>query len=603
MADKVSLLLKRGQFKNLPAQGSFANGTLYFTTDEGGLYLGVDGGKGVRMQGSVLYFETLQEFYDKVTPPYSTNVLYFIEKNLSSDGSYQVFNALMRWDGSKWVQINATADAFQNALDRIGDVEDLAEDNSGRLDVLEGYVGEPNEGDTETLFSKAYALRADVDDLVAMLGEPANGQSAKDLFKQVAENAANIAANAEAIRLNGEAIGDLEDADAAFTLEINGIKETLGTKAAASDLTDLAGRVTKNEGDIKTINDTLPSLAKQSDLNTLSGTVGDINDRTTALEGKVGTATDGADKDTLFGKVADHTTQLSNLDKAVSDNAKDIENNESRIDAIEAALGTGGSANNALLTRVDTLESDVADIKELNAQQGEAISKNTQDIATNTGNIATNTGNIAKNTQDIATNADNIATNTGNIAKNAEDIAKNGKAIKDVEDRVKVIEDTYATDEELLAAKNELKTQLDSHILAANAMRYMGVVVDEAALNQKVTENGGASIGDTYVASGPFKLTSGTQVYAGDLLIAEGTENADTGKITGTITWTVVDTGYIEAHENRLEVDSDTGAINLMSHLSEVLSSIKIASVSENVTVAFDEGAQAININMVWGEF
>jgi hypothetical protein len=47
--NKVNLLLKRGLHKNLPKQGNFENGTLYFTTDEGGLYLGLEEGSGIRM--------------------------------------------------------------------------------------------------------------------------------------------------------------------------------------------------------------------------------------------------------------------------------------------------------------------------------------------------------------------------------------------------------------------------------------------------------------------------------------------------------------------------------------------------------------------------
>ena len=58
-----NLLFKRGLYQNLPA--TKVDGTIYFTTDEGGMYVDIgsgSSGKRVRVQGSVLYFETLQEY-------------------------------------------------------------------------------------------------------------------------------------------------------------------------------------------------------------------------------------------------------------------------------------------------------------------------------------------------------------------------------------------------------------------------------------------------------------------------------------------------------------------------------------------------------------
>jgi hypothetical protein len=47
-----------------------------------------------------------------------------------------------------------------------------------------------------------------------------------------------------------------------------------------------------------------------------------------------------------------------------------------------------------------------------------------------------------------------------------------------------------------------------------------------------------AKVGDTYVVSAPFG-----DYFAGDLLIATGKEDEDTGEITNP-TWTHVKTGY-----------------------------------------------------------
>jgi hypothetical protein len=81
-------------------------GALYFTEDEGGLYLGISVPNEYdeethlevkRIQGSLLYFDTLEEFEKKAAPPYDTNVIYFIGDK----------NTLARYDGSDWKILNS----------------------------------------------------------------------------------------------------------------------------------------------------------------------------------------------------------------------------------------------------------------------------------------------------------------------------------------------------------------------------------------------------------------------------------------------------------------------------------------------------------------
>jgi predicted nucleic acid-binding Zn-ribbon protein len=567
MADKVSLLLKRGLHENLPKQGQFENGTLYFTTNEGGLYLGLAEGKGVRMQGSVLYFTDLQTFYNEVKPPYSTDVLYFIEKTIAADGSTQVFNALMRWDGTKWIQINATAESFQAALDDLKDTKE-------RVESLEEKVGAPAHKDAEGndvaasgLFETVGVVRTDVDTLISAVGAPAhkdaegNDVAASGLFADVAKNAADISANSELIGANAKdieainkSIGDLEDADDAINEEIGKINEALALKADKSTVNDLDEEVDgiderlqaveqnlgvpeEKEGDTVTQQATglfaeVAKKANQDEVDDIDDRVGNIETNLGVPEIKNGdTVTQQASG--LFKTVAEQAGQISELDKAIGENAEEIEKHDDRLADLEAALGTGGTGTGSISQRVDDLERDAKDIK----------------------------------------------------------------------DQLAEIPNTYATKEELGDVEENLAKELNDHILAANAMRYKGSVDGE----NTTLPTSGVSIGDTYIASAPFKH-NGEQVYAGDLLVANGTEDEDAtsetfGQITSNLTWSRVDTGYIEAHENALEVDADNGAINLMSHLGAALSSIKINSVSNNVTVAFDETNQAISIGMVWDTF
>jgi hypothetical protein len=58
-----NLLFKKGLYENLFGNGddkaalAINNGTIYFTTDEGGMYVDIDNERR-RVQGSVLYYET-----------------------------------------------------------------------------------------------------------------------------------------------------------------------------------------------------------------------------------------------------------------------------------------------------------------------------------------------------------------------------------------------------------------------------------------------------------------------------------------------------------------------------------------------------------------
>ena len=88
----ANLNFKWGLHSGLKAMTSSDVGTLYFTKDEGGLYLGVDANqKPKRIQGIVQYYATLDAFKAEVLPPYSSEVIYYIADQ----------NALVKWNGSK----------------------------------------------------------------------------------------------------------------------------------------------------------------------------------------------------------------------------------------------------------------------------------------------------------------------------------------------------------------------------------------------------------------------------------------------------------------------------------------------------------------------
>ena len=145
----ANILFKKGtysEFKNniLTNTSNIVDGALYLTTDEGGLYLGVQNDEGVksvtRIQGSLLYFNSLKEFQDSVAPPYSTDVVYLIAED----------NALVRWTGTKWTVLNATASEVTTAIDKL---RELIDNNSTQI-LGEKSRAEAKEGELLTLINQ-----------------------------------------------------------------------------------------------------------------------------------------------------------------------------------------------------------------------------------------------------------------------------------------------------------------------------------------------------------------------------------------------------------------------------------------------------------------
>lgn len=99
MAEK--LIFKRGLLANLPATAT--DGTIYMTTDEGGIYLGLADGAMKRMGDYITVANVAALNALTATPGHkiSENALYYATAE----------NILCRWSGTAWVQINKQATA------------------------------------------------------------------------------------------------------------------------------------------------------------------------------------------------------------------------------------------------------------------------------------------------------------------------------------------------------------------------------------------------------------------------------------------------------------------------------------------------------------
>lgn len=185
MADMLKF--RKGTYAQINSAAKVA-GTIYIAKDEKAMYVDIKsdvegvGGERIRI-GDFIRVDTVKD----ITPPYSTSSLYYVEAD----------NALLKYDGSVWKQVNGTDDIRAS-------IESLSE-----------------------------AIAANT----AAIGDSTNG-----LTKAVADNKAAIEANAEAIEANASVIEDLK---AAIGMNDEGEVEGLAGSVAA-----LTGRVTTAEGEI-----------------------------------------------------------------------------------------------------------------------------------------------------------------------------------------------------------------------------------------------------------------------------------------------------------------------------------------------------------------
>lgn len=248
------------------------------------------------------------------------------------------------------VDINNNANNIKSLNDNVGDstkglIKGVA-DNATAIGKLEGIVGDASNG-----------LVKDINNLEKAVGDADSG-----LTKSVSDNATAIGKLETAV---GDASnGLIKDVNDVST-KVGTLETTVAGKADASDVTAVAGRVTKIEstlgdgttdGLIKNVKDletTVANKANQSDVDQLTKTVGDstkglvkdVND----LKNAVGDSTNG-----LVKNVADNTAAIDNLDKKTSQITYDEGSLSTKINGMEVGANQV-DMNGKNLTGVGTI--------------------------------------------------------------------------------------------------------------------------------------------------------------------------------------------------------------------------------------------------------
>lgn len=312
---------QQGLLANLSKQ-AIANGTLWFTTDEGAIYLDTEG-KRVRF-GDYVTVDSITDL-PAAGHAYET-ALYYAKAE----------NVLARWDSgnNKWVQLNA---AGLTQIKREGDAGNVITGLKVVTDPTTGAKVLTYTASNMATASEVSTLKSAVDTLV---GD---------------ENVSGSVANQ--IKVAKEAIIG-SDSDASGAATVNGaLKAAAAAKAAADAAQGTANtanaQATTNKNAISDLQSSVSQNATEiTGLKTQVGT-GSVDDRIATAKGEVlGTASDDASKNTVYGAKAAAAAAQATANAANSQagtNKTDISNLTSRVVAAEGDI--------------DTLQADVTVLK------------------------------------------------------------------------------------------------------------------------------------------------------------------------------------------------------------------------------------------------
>lgn len=332
------LKFNRGEFKSLPTTKT--EGHVYITTDEKAMYVDISNSERIRI-GQIIALSAQE--WTNLQPPYSTEAFYYI------GGDY---NALLKWTGSAWVQINSTK-AVQDQFTALNNKVTSLDTHLGVTRNTDGSVTSSTIKTNvtnllTTVGDENSGLVADVNTLETKVGtlEGTVGNSTSGLVKDVTALKANTV---QKIKLTSETsartpvnnqitLGDLagldkvskSNIDAAFetrltTMEggisgnataIQGIKDTTYTKTDIDGkVNTINGNITTNANGIKAINDKIGTTGIGK--STLTATIADNTSRVGSLETRMGTA-EGA----IAQLQTDVAAAQEQADKGVADAAK-----------------------------------------------------------------------------------------------------------------------------------------------------------------------------------------------------------------------------------------------------------------------------------------
>lgn len=612
----ANVMFKQGSYRALQAvNGKATEGTFYVTTDEGGLYLGMADKSLKKIAGSILYFADLDEFNNKVTPPYSTDALYFIASS----------NALVRYDAEaqKWIILNETPDSLKAALDDIkGDIAKNATAIAGlKTDKLDKTTFESFKTDNDT------ALNGIRGRLTATEGV---ANSASDKATKNAEDITRIKSNISALQeADTHFLKKDEDDTLSGTVTVAAGNSILLTTTPGADSDDKTVVNKAYVTGVKTAIDTSISEVEKkvtkntNDITAANGRIDAANANITTLQ------SDKADKanPTFTGTVTLPTSEPKQpleaaskgyVDASVSKVTGDLTGASEKITALEGRMGTAESNITALQEQDKVHDASIAaNAQAAQAAQDTADSKATLDevkalgydtVTSVNGKISTLKGssndsstaqtvwgakNAAKAADDkaaAAASAAQKAQTTANAALPKDGGTMTGNIVMSNNSITGLAAPTADGD---AANKKYVDDEIADKLKTADAMTFKGVVDGTHALPTNKVQKG-----DTYKvgASGTY---AGIDAKVGDLFINQAEDDA-------TPDWVHVTSGYEDDYLQKLAVNGSTVYLTdgVNTDLAHAQGKFTVkADTASSVTVKVDAATSTITVGMEWGSF
>lgn len=619
-------------------------GTIYIAKDEKAMYVDVDASTRIRI-GDFVRVATVND----IPFPASTSALYYVEAD----------NALLGYDGENWKQINGTKDL----TDRLDTAEQDILSLKGTVGSADsGLVKDVNDlktavGDSESgLVADVAANAKDIEALQAALGLGDGEESDGTLAGSVAQLRTDLTELEEEVHGtdgNGgmvatlanhtSRIGSLEtesakhalktDLDAyAKTADIQGTLDKVDTEGTVTAAISAAVATEKSRAEAaeQALNNELTAVKNTANSAVSNATFEQFKtDNTTAINNAKTSAvseataaangyTDGkiADEVTrangayapksLVDTVSSHSSTLNTLTstdpttagsvaeaKKAADDAAALAAQKTTMAEVEAknyatkteAQGYANAKDAAIQAAADA--ASAADAKAV-AAQGDA----TQALADAAAAQETIDNYIEAHENDYTnTQIDTAVADAKKAGTDAASTANaNASAISKLQADLKAVTDDYITESELATVKSELQAEIDADIRAANAMEYAGTVESASAIPATGVKNGA-----TYVIGSSFDSYA-----AGDMLIAQGDEDPDTGLITNP-TWAHVKSGYDATLDQQLTgANNQIMLSNGVRNDADAAGAITFAATgSASVAVANN----TVTIGMVWEDF
>lgn len=415
---------------------SYAEGTIYVTTEEKAMYVDL-GGNRLRL-GQTIVFPTWADFNENTTlPPQSPEAFYYIESEnaLLKYTGYSV-DADGNVSGGAWKQINSTADLTSeiNSLKtRVSSLETTVTGHTSSIKTINDNIAAINQeiGDPATNDAVATGIYAliDAEEARAKAAEKAN---ATDIANEIARAKAAEQANATNIVGLTSKVNALESKDTELAQAIAD-EQTRAKAAEKANADAIAEEVTRAKAAEKANADAIDAI--KNDILGVKSSINTINEDIEALEAEDISIKQSISE--LSDTVVQNKTDLQTAIEAEKTRAEAAELGlDSRISSIETASLAYATKTYvdekvaAEKSRAEAIEADLddrLDDAESNiSSQGDRIGALETDLGTVQGSVSSLNTNL--------TNLQGIVANKANKTYVDEEIAKINAEIGDPAD-------------------------------------------------------------------------------------------------------------------------------------------------------------------------